>query len=126
MSNALAADTFASWCDALATRDPLRVAELYMPGFTLQPTLSEKTIIDRDGVIAYFTMFCALHPDAEIIEEHTADLAEDAFMHTGIYRFTLGPDEDRTTVDARFSLIWKKTDAGWRILHHHSSRVPVV
>lgn len=126
MNTSVAVENFTAWSDALATRDPLRVAALYMSGFTLQPTLSQQIITDHDGAVAYFTMFCARNPDVEMIEEHKADLNDDVFMHTGIYRFTLGPDDNRETMDARFSLIWKKTEAGWRILHHHSSRVPEV
>ena len=33
---------------------------------------------------------------------------EDAYLHTGLYTFMTGPEDNRQPVEARFSYMWRK------------------
>jgi hypothetical protein len=61
----------------------------------------------------------------EIIQEEVQTLGTDCYLHSGMYNFEVGLDDDRQVVEARFSFVWKKNDQGeWKIVHHHSSVKP--
>lgn len=127
MDEAIAATNFARWDKALQTGDAAKVAALYAENVTLLPTLAQRIVTDLKGAEEYFVFFGTFHPRVTMLEEYVIDVSEDSYLHTGVYRFTLGPADKRETVDARFSLLWKKVENGeWKILHHHSSRIPVV
>jgi hypothetical protein len=125
MSTPLHTTNFLSWADAVAAGKPATIAALYDDAFSLLPTLSENVISDTAGAIAYFTFFCGFKPVAKMVREFVEPMGADAYTHAGVYRFTLGPPEKREDVDARFSMAWRKNAQGvWKIVHHHSSRVP--
>lgn len=126
MNASVAATNFTAWGQALLTREPAKVAALYAENMTLLPTLAAKTISTYDGVIEYFTFFLSLQPSVTMVEEHVDVIDADSYLHCGVYRFALVIDGISQTVDARFSMVWKKTSEEWRLLHHHSSRVPVM
>jgi hypothetical protein len=126
MDASVATANFARWKDTLLARKPKNVAALYVDNATLIPTLAKKVITDLAGVEAYFTFFDTFNPSASMVEEHVVDIAEDSYLHCGVYRFTLTMQGTEQDVDARFSMLWKKTGGEWKILHHHSSRIPVL
>lgn len=127
MDTTTARENFARWDAALRTGDPETVAALYEDGSTLLPTMADRTITDRVGAVTYFTFFGSFRPTAEMVEEHVVPIADGCYLHCGVYRFTLDQDGKRVPLDARFSLLWRKgADGVWKILHHHSSRVPVM
>lgn len=127
MDASLARTNFLRWDAALRTGNPAAVAALYEDGSTLLPTMADRTITDREGAVRYFTFFGSFRPTAEMVEEHVVAVTPDCYLHCGVYRFTLDQNGKREPLDARFSLLWRKSaDGTWRILHHHSSRVPIV
>ncbi len=63
-------------------------------------------------------------PDGTITADDVQRYGPNAYLHTGLYTFLTGPDEDRQPVEARFSYMWRKIDGAWKIVHHHSSAVP--
>ena len=115
---------FQQWADALLTRDPAHVADLYASNATLLPTMAPQMITDRAGLEAYFATFTSLQPVASILEEEIAETGTDCYLHCGIYRFALTRNGQEDVVDARFSMVWQQIDGVWRILHHHSSQLP--
>lgn len=52
-------------------------------------------------------------------EVHIRQLGEDFALMTA--RYSLYSPEDDLVATGWFTLIWQKTDAGWKILHDHSS-----
>ncbi len=63
-------------------------------------------------------------PDGTITSDNVQNYGEDAYLHTGLYTFIIGPAVNRRAVEARFSYMWRKVDGEWKIVHHHSSAVP--
>lgn len=127
MDNIITNTNFARWDSALQTGDPLQVAALYNEHLTLLPTMATQVIHDRAGAVAYFTFFGSFHPTVEMMQEHTVPITEDSYLHCGVYRFVVDtPEGKREPLDARFTMLWKKNGDTWEILHHHSSRIPVV
>jgi hypothetical protein len=63
-------------------------------------------------------------PDGTITSDNVQCQGDDAYLHTGLYTFMMGPPEDRRPVEARFSYMWRRVDGQWRITHHHSSALP--
>jgi hypothetical protein len=47
-----------------------------------------------------------------------------AYLHSGMYTFAMGEVGARTATKARFSYVWRKYGAEWKITHHHSSVLP--
>ena len=117
---------FSLWEQALLTREPSTVAALYADGGTLLPTMGDKVLTTREGIEGYFVRFLALNPAVEILEEHVHPSTDECYLHCGHYRFTIERDGQQEVVDARFSMEWKKEGEDWKIIHHHSSQVPVV
>jgi len=115
---------FARWQDALLSRDPHAVANLYADNATLIPTMFKKMATDRNAIVEYFTFFLSLLPGASMIQEEVIPTSDDSYLHCGVYRFKLTVDGSEQEVDARFTMVWQKVDDKWNILHHHSSRNP--
>ena len=138
----IAKTNYKSWNDALKAKNVDNVIILYENGADLSflptksPIMIEKV---NDGVDSkngspiedvkdYFTAFLKNNPDGTVVDEFVMGLNNyplntdgAAYLHSGVYRFTLGGDPNNTI---RFSFVWKKTGSGsdgWKIQHHHSS-----
>lgn len=121
----IATNNFKRWNDALQTRDPAQVAALYTTDNSFLPTLSPEFKHGLDGAAAYFHHFLAKHPFGTIIDEQVQALGENAYIHSGMYDFEIGPDDTRSVAHARFTYVWVKDVSGeWKIAHHHSSLRP--
>ncbi len=116
-------ENFAAWNNALLSLDAKKVAALYAPsGLSFLPTLSPDMIRDNVAANTYFIQLLKRTPEAKISADDTQAFGPDAYLHTGLYTFYLGPD--RSPVQARFSYMWKKMNDAWIITHHHSSVLP--
>lgn len=125
MNRQIASTNFTRWQQAVAAGDPKVVAALYAPDLTLLPTMAPNVITNRAGAEEYFIFFGQRNPTVEILEEHVSPAGDKSYVHAGVYRFMLGPQDNREPFDARFSFVWQQNDDGdWQILHHHSSRIP--
>lgn len=114
------------WNEALQSKDPKAVANLYSTGdLSFLPTVSPQHVRDSMGTEEYFIAFVAKDPFGTITDDSVQVFeGGEAYLHTGMYTFALGPKDDRTNVEARFSYMWKKMKGEWKITHHHSSVVP--
>ena len=118
---------FKTWNDALLEKDFEKVASLYSStDLSFLPTVSPKFIRDGQSTKEYFMNFLKKLPSGTITADDVQSFGPDAYLHTGMYTFMTGPDEDRRPVEARFSYMWRKVDGVWKIVHHHSSAVPKV
>lgn len=121
----IAQENFAKWNEALQTKDPKKVAELYTEDCTFLPTLSPDFKKGIAGAESYFVHFLAKDPVGEIKDGEVQSIGEDCYIHSGMYDFEVGPEGERSTANARFTYIWRKEEDGeWKIIHHHSSLKP--
>lgn len=114
---------FDDWADALASRDPERLAALYAPDAILLPTLSNVLRRNTVEIAAYFHEFMLGGPEARVLEG-IVRLMGDVAVHSGIYRFTMTAMEGRPEIDARFTFVYERRDDDWKIVAHHSSVMP--
>ncbi len=118
-------ENFKSWNDALKAKDYEKATALYSASdMSFLPTVSPDFIRDAPSAKRYFQDFVQRLPDGKITADNVQCLSEDAYLHTGMYTFMTGPEEDRAPVSARFTYMWRKIDDQWKIIHHHSSVVP--
>ena len=108
-----------TWVEKIRTNDPNQVAELYHKDGLLLGTFSD---IERHGhnlILDYFKNLLRNKVDVKIISEHKHEI-NSLCVISGFYNFIL---IDKT-INARFSFVFKKLEADWKILSHHSSVVP--
>ena len=120
----IASKNFVLWTEALQTKDPQKVAELYASDNTFLPTMSAEFKRGRSGAEEYFGHFLKKNPEGEIKKEEIQPLGENTYLHSGMYDFEVDKNGGRDVVEARFSFVWKKEDGKWKIIHHHSSVKP--
>ena len=120
-------ENFKNWNEALKAQDYEKVASLYSStDLSFLPTVSPKFIRDRHSTKQYFMDFLKRLPDGTITADNVQSYGTDAYLHSGLYTFMTGPAENRQAVEARFSYMWRKVEGAWKIVHHHSSAVPMV
>lgn len=112
---------FETWNAALATLDPDQVTALYADDAVLLPTVSNQVRHNPAEIRDYFVGFLQKSPQGIIDESNIELLSETHATNSGVYTFTFG---DGSTVTARFSYLYVASDAGWKILQHHSSAMP--
>jgi len=128
----LAAKNFETWNKALLSHNAHEVASLYAADASFLPTLNPKFKKGREGAEAYFEHFLEKNPEGKVIEEAVQKTSVDkdgnisGFLHSGMYNFETGVPDNHQTVEARFTFLWQKDEAGdWKIEHHHSSLKPL-
>ena len=127
----LAASNFSAWNQALLSCDPKRVASLYANDASFLPTLNSELKAGQTGAEEYFHHFLEKKPEGRIVEEVAQETSIDSaghvsgYLHSGMYNFEVGEPSNRRNVEARFTFLWQKDEAGgWKIRHHHSSLRP--
>ena len=116
---------FRAWNEALKAQDYDKAASLYSSSdLSFLPTVSPEFIRDSHSTKRYFMDFVKRLPEGEITADNVQAFSEDAYLHTGMYTFMTGPEDNRQPVLARFSYMWRKIGGEWKIIHHHSSEVP--
>jgi len=112
---------FGLWNNALASKDPEKVAARYSKESVLLPTVSDVPRNDYLGKVDYFTNFLKLEPQGEILDGNIiigTNWAQDA----GIYEFTMGATGQK--VKGRYTYVYVFEDGEWKISQHHSSVMP--
>eukprot|EP00804_Cyclotella_cryptica_P012444 CCRYP_010877-RD/>CCRYP_010877-RD protein AED:0.06 eAED:0.06 QI:806/1/1/1/1/1/3/411/357 len=112
---------FSLWNNALASKDPVKVANRYSRSAVLLPTVSDIPRTDFPGLVDYFTNFLKLEPQGRILEGEVflgTNWAQDA----GIYEFTMGATGQK--VKGRYTFVYVFEDGEWKISQHHSSVMP--
>src|SRR6476659_4960460 len=81
---------------------------------------------DRKVQSGWAASFVSMRPaDYKVIDRHIQLLGGDAFVSSGIERFTVGAGSARPTVSARFTDVFQRQkDGGWKIVHEHVSMPP--
>jgi len=111
---------FDNWNSALQTGDPEQVANLYADNAILLPTMSHRVCHSHEEIKNYFTHFLEKDPVGAINESNIRFYGQLA-INSGIYTFTF---KDGSSVRARFTFVYYKQVGRWRIIEHHSSKMP--
>ena len=111
---------FNDWNDALQTGDPKQVASLYESDGILLPTVSNQVRHNHAEIEDYFVHFLAKGPKGVIDESNVRVFGRFA-INSGIYTFSFN---DKTTVQARYTFVYRFNGKQWKIIEHHSSQMP--
>ena len=113
-----------AWADAYNSRDPARIAAFYEPEAVFWGT-GMKVIATTPPAVAEYFKDAAKRPEARanIGEQHVRVYGDVAFS-SGYNTFTDVRDGKPTVNPARFTMIFHKRSGLWRLVHHHSSRLP--
>lgn len=113
---------FRKWNNALQTRNPEKVDELYLDDCLFMPTFPEKgkEIVRKDGVADYFSHFLLKKPLGSIVRVEIQNVSDDIIKYSGLYNFEVGEENNRTISPAKFIFDLKKENEQWRILFHGS------
>ncbi|MBE1161856.1 SgcJ/EcaC family oxidoreductase [Dyella acidiphila] len=116
---------FDRWNATLATGDADQVTALYAPDAVLEPTVSNQVRTTPAEIRDYFVKFLKMKPQAVINYREIRLLSDDAALDTGVYTFALiSKDGKAQTVHARYTYVYRKIGADWKIVNHHSSVMP--
>lgn len=114
-----------TWLEAVASHQPEKVAALYEKDAVLLPTLRNGVWNTPEMRLNYFKKFTALPEIHGVINEaHPRLLDENTAINDGIYTFIYKMDGKETKVPARFSFTYLKQNGEWKIVEHHSSKLP--
>ena len=113
-------ELFDQWNSALKTGNPKEVSSLYAEDAILLPTVSNRVRHNHEEIEDYFVQFLAKAPSGQI-DESNVRIFNDLAINSGIYTFTFA---DGSSVQARYTFVYKKLAEGWLITEHHSSKMP--
>ena len=117
-----------AWADAYATNEGPRAGALYTEDARLWGSVSRQQTIGREAIVNYFGR---VRPGATAISvrfgEHAVREVGSGFaVASGHYTFVRRqPDGSEQVEPSRFSMAMARAgDGTWRIVDHHSSRLP--
>ena len=111
---------FDDWNNALKTRNPKNVASLYENGGILLPTVSNRVRHNQDEIEDYFVHFLEKGPEGKI-DEANVRIFDHLAINSGVYTFSF---LDGSSVQARFTFVYRWNGERWMIVEHHSSMMP--
>ena len=111
---------FDHWNAAIQTGKADNVVELYDTNAILLPTISNKVRKTHAEIEDYFVAFLAKGPIGRI-DDSNVRIYGDIAINSGIYTFTFA---NGSSVQARFSFVYRFNGHGYKIVEHHSSAMP--
>ena len=119
MSDSIISELLQKWVATIKSGDPKQVTSLYHGDGILLGTFSNKERVGHELILEYFENLLKSPVDVEIVSEHPHVL-ESAAVNSGLYNFVT----NGKTINARFSFVYHKYNADWKIVSHHSSVKP--
>ena len=113
-----------NWVVAVTSGNAQAVADLYTEDSILIPTLSNKLKDSPEKKLKYFKKFTALPKLQCKIVSLYSRVYGDIGVNSGTYDFEYEKNGKIIKVPARFSFVYHKTDKGWLIVDHQSSKMP--
>jgi len=115
----------AAWVAAYDSRDPARIAAMYEPDAVFWGTTSKIIRTDPVTILDYFKDV-GKRPDGRvtIAEPQQIQIFGDVSINSGSYTFTDLADGKPVAIPARYTFVFQRRNGQWRIVEHHSSRVP--
>ena len=111
---------FDHWNAAIQTGKADNVVELYDTNAILLPTISNKVRKTHAEIEDYFVAFLAKGPIGRI-DDSNVRIYGDIAINSGVYTFTFA---NGSSVQARFSFVYRFNGQGYKIVEHHSSAMP--
>jgi uncharacterized protein (TIGR02246 family) len=111
---------FDEWNSALQTGNPDKVAALYASNAILLPTVSNQVRHNHEEIKDYFVHFMQKGPVGTIDESNLRTFGLIA-INSGVYTFAF---KDGTSVQGRFTFVYRWNGQHWQIIEHHSSQMP--
>ena len=119
MSDSITTELLQKWTSMVKGGDAKEVTTLYQDDGILLGTFSNKERIGHELILEYFENLLKTPVEVEIVSEHSS-VSEHIAVNSGHYNFV----KDGKTVNARFSFVYRKDGAEWKIASHHSSVMP--
>ena len=119
MTDSTTSELLQKWVTAIKSGDPKQVTNLYHGDGILLGTFSNKKRVGHELILEYFENLLKSPVDVDIVSEHPHVL-ELAAVNSGLYNFIT----NGKTINARFSFVYHKDNAEWKIVSHHSSVMP--
>jgi uncharacterized protein (TIGR02246 family) len=114
-----------AWVEAFNSRDPQRIAALYAPDAVFWGTTAKTVATTPESIWAYFKDAGQRPWTRVTIDAQHARVYGDITIVSGAYTFTDVRDGVASNVrPARFTFVFRRDGGRWRIVDHHSSRVP--
>ena len=111
---------FDHWNAAIQTGKPKNVVALYDTSAILLPTISNKVHKTHAEIEDYFAAFLAKGPKGRI-DDSNVRIFGDVAINSGVYTFTFADD---SSVQARFTFVYRSNGQDIKIVEHHSSAMP--
>ena len=115
------------WARTFNQGDPSAIASLYLDDGVLWGTVAAELLTGRAAIRDYFARACVpgALPRVQIEQQHVRVIG-DVAVNSGAYVFQVIEQGRERALPARFSMVWRKTSQGWRVVDHHSSARPVI
>jgi uncharacterized protein (TIGR02246 family) len=113
------------WASTFNQGDPSAIVRLYLEDAVLWGTVATELLTGWQAIRDYFARACVpgALPRVQIEQQHVRVIG-DVAINSGAYLFHVTEQGGERALPARFSMVWRKTPAGWRIVDHHSSARP--
>ena len=112
------------WLKAVDSGKADDVVALYEDDSILIPTLSNQILDTNEGRKNYFVKFISLPKLRGKIDELYTRIHGHIAINSGLYTFYYEHDGKPVKTPARFTFVYEKIDGVWKILYHHSSKMP--
>jgi len=115
----------AKWAEVFVLDDPDPILSLYDTEGVLWGTLSPTRRDTPEALRDYFVKaFKALPGHKVTFGDQLIRVYGNTAINTGYYTFSFVKDGNPTSLPARYSFVYVKRSDGWKIVDHHSSKVP--
>jgi uncharacterized protein (TIGR02246 family) len=118
------ADAVSGWAAAYNSRDVARIVAYYERDAIFWGTTSPTIRTTPEQITEYFKD-APKRPAARVaIIDQEIRVSGDMAVSAGSYTFTDLRDGRNITNPSRFTMVFRMRDGQWRLVHHHSSRMP--
>ncbi|MCE2927789.1 MAG: SgcJ/EcaC family oxidoreductase [Rickettsiales bacterium] len=114
----------AAWTKAVETGTVDQIVALYDKDATMLSAFALDPLTSHDQLRGYFSKVVK-EPNRKVdVTKQDVRVFGDVAMNTGLYKFYFEQDGEPLELPARFTFVYKLKDGQWKIISHHSSRVP--
>ena len=120
---------FNEWIAAQNAESAEQVSLLYDENARLFSTGGGENPLDgRKAIQAYFAKVFQAGPSSVAVDhDDIVNVYSDIGVETGYYHFNFVDSAGKSqTTRARYTFVFQKKASAWMIVHHHSSRVPII
>jgi len=115
----------AKWAEVFVLDDPDPILALYDKEGILWGTISPARRDNPEAVRDYFVKaFKALPGHKVAFGDQLIRVYGNTAINTGYYTFSFVKEGKPTTLPARYSFVYVKRNGAWKIVDHHSSKMP--